>query len=466
MGTHCYLKNNFRLDPEKLKKCRPVSNLAFISKVIEKIIASRLSEHINKHDLHEEMQSAYKKLHSTETALLRVHNDIMVAVDGGNAVVLVLLDLSAAFDTIDHDILKQRLRERIGVMGTAPKWFSLYLQNRTQQVSFEDVVSSPSCLSFGVPQGSVLGPVLFTLYTLPLGNIARQLEIPRHFYADDTQLYVFFSVKDQHEGAVAVTQLENCVNKIQNWMVINKLKLNADKTELLLIASPYWRDRVEWPLFHVRTTHIVASPSARNMGAKFDGYMSMHDQVNSLCSSAFFHLRNISAIRKCLDRESTVILVHALVTSRLDMCNSLLYGIPAFMVKKLQRIQNFAARIICRIRKFEHITQSLKSLHWLPVEKRIQFKILLIVFKCLNGQSPDYLTKLLLPYAPKRELRSTGRNLLTMQRTHLKSYGDRAFSRAGPKLWNALSDCIRSSQSVEYFKSKLKQHLFTTTYGK
>ena len=265
------------LDPENLKKFRPVSNLAFISKVIEKVVASRLSEHINKHDLHEDMQSAYKKCHSTETALLRVHNDIMVAVDGGNAVVLVLLDLSAAFDTIDHDILLQRLHERIGVTGTALQWFRSYLQNRIQQISIEDAISSPSCLSFGVPQGSVLGPILFTLYTLPLGDIARELEIPRHFYADDSQLYVSFSVKDEHDGSIAVGQLENCVKQIQNWMVVNKLKLNADKTELLLIASPYWRARVEWPMFHVGTTQVVSSPSARNLGVKFDSYMSMHD---------------------------------------------------------------------------------------------------------------------------------------------------------------------------------------------
>jgi len=247
-------------------------------------------------------------------------------------------------------------------------------------------------------------------------------------------------------------------------MVVNNLKLNADKTELLLIASPYWRARVEWPMFHVGTTQVVSSPSARNLGVKFDSYMSMHDQVNSVCSSAFFHLRNISAIRKCLDKESTVTLVHALVTARLDTCNSLLYGVPVLMLKKLQRVQNFAARIICGIRKTEHITPSLKSLHWLPIDKRIQFKILLIVFKCLNGQSPNYLAELLLPYAPKRELRSRGHHLLTVPRTNLKSYGDRAFSRAGPKLWNALPDGIRSCQSVEAFKSKLKHHLFVKTY--
>ena len=159
------------LDSENLKNFRPVSNLTFVSKVIEKVVASRLHEHINAYKLHEEMQSAYRKFHSTETALLRVHNDIMLAVDRGSAVVLVLLDLSAAFDTIDHDILHdillQRLHERIGVTGTALQWFKSYLTNRSQQVLIKDAVSSSFDLLFGVPQGSVLGPILLTLYTLP-----------------------------------------------------------------------------------------------------------------------------------------------------------------------------------------------------------------------------------------------------------------------------------------------------------
>ena len=140
------------LDPENLKNVRPVSNLTFVSKVIEKVVASRLHEHINAYKLHEEMQSAYRKFHSTETALLRVHNDIMLAVDRGSAVVLVLLDLSAPFDTIDHDILLQRVHKRIGVTGTALQWFKSYLTNRCQQVLIEDAVSSSFDLLFGVPQ--------------------------------------------------------------------------------------------------------------------------------------------------------------------------------------------------------------------------------------------------------------------------------------------------------------------------
>ena len=420
---------------------------------------------INAYKLHEEMQSAYRKFHSTEMAVLRVHNDIMLAVDRGSTVVLVLLDLSAAFDTIDHDILLQRLHESIGVTGTALQWFKSYLTNRSQQVLIEDAVSSSFDLLFGVPQGSVLGPILFTLYTLPLGDIARGLEIPRHFYADDSQLYVPFSVKVKQEGIIAVNRLESCVTQIQSWMVINKLKLNADKTELLLIASPYWRPRVDWPVFHVGPTEIVPASSARNIGATFDGCMDMHEHVSHTCSSAFFHLRNIAAIRKCLDKDSVAMLVHALVTSRLDMCNSLLFGVPVYMIKKLQRVQNFAARIICGVRKSEHISPSLRSLHWLPVSSRIDFKILLIVFKCLHDQAPNYLAELLMYYAPKRELRTRGYNILIVPRTKLKTYGDRAFSIAGPKLWNSLPDEIRCCQTLTSFKTKLKRYLFIKTYG-
>ena len=184
------------LDPEILKNFRPVSNLPFLSKLIECVSAKRLLDHMNLNHLHELFQSAYKKFHSTETALLRVQSDIHQALDEKKCVILILLDLSAAFDTIDHTILLERLQSHTGICGKALAWFKSYMQGRNQSVLINDKASSIWELLFGVPQGSVLGPLLFIIYTSPLGQLLRDLGISYHLYADDTQLYLTFDLEN------------------------------------------------------------------------------------------------------------------------------------------------------------------------------------------------------------------------------------------------------------------------------
>ena len=176
------------LDPENLKNYRPVSNLPFLSEILEKIVLSQLKEHLLSNNLLDPKQSAYREFHSTETALLKVTNDILLSGDEGKVSVLTLLDLSAAFDTIDHSILCNRLNFNFGMCGIVLDWFKSYLTNRSQAVLIHGNTSNFNPLNFGVPQGSVLGPVLYTLYARPLGSVIRPYEINNHMFADDTQL--------------------------------------------------------------------------------------------------------------------------------------------------------------------------------------------------------------------------------------------------------------------------------------
>ena len=195
-----------------------------------------------------------------------------------------------------------------------------------------------------------------------------------------------------------------------------------------------------------------------------DEHQNMTTQINTICRSAHFHLRNIRSIRSLLPSPAAAQLVHSLITSRIDYCNSLLYGLPDNRRYPLQRIQNIAARIVS-LRSDRHITPILRDLHWLPIKFRIIFKILLLTYKCVHGLAPNYLSNLIPMYHQNRNLRSTHQRRLETPKTRLKTYGDRSFSFAAPKEWNKLPLHIKISPSVDCFKSQLKTYLFKQHFG-
>ena len=198
------------LDPDDVKSYRPISNLTFISKVIERIVASQLTGYLQMNRLLPDHQSAYRQGHSTETALLKIFSDILDAADSAQVTLLGLLDLSAAFDTVDHDILLTRLQKSYGVGGTALAWISSFIQGRQQSVTFNGHQSTRIQLKYGVPQGSVLGPLLFILYTSDVISIAASLGVGAHSYADDSQLYLHCLAVDQTTAAL---RLAECIKE-------------------------------------------------------------------------------------------------------------------------------------------------------------------------------------------------------------------------------------------------------------
>ena len=383
-----------------------------------------------------------------------------MAMDNQKVSILVLLDLSAAFDTVNHSVLLERLSNRCGIKGEALKWFVSYLENRFQLVTVKDEKSKQMPLSCGAPQGSVLGPLLFLVYTLPLGDIARNRGMKFHLYADDTQLYMSFSPTPEC-ASLSIQQIERCVQEIQSWMLANRLKLNEDKTELLLIGTPKQCAKLSNLVINIGNTAIKPGEKARNLGAVFDSNLSFKSHVNSLGSSARYYLYNIRLARKYLTKEAAEKAIHAFVTSRLDCNNSLLYGLPVSELQKLQKIQNSAARILTSVNRHSHITPVLKQLHWLPITHRIKYKIIVLTYKCINNLAPKYLTDLVTLRTATRRTRSTDDNLkIETPRTKLVTAGDRAFISASPHLWNKLPYALRATDSLETFKCRLKTHLF------
>ena len=453
------------LDPEIMKNYRPVSNVSFISKILEKVVATRLRDYMDINKLHDPFQSAYESGHSTETALLKVQNYLLRTMDKSGAAILVLLDRSAGFDTIDHDIMLSRLKTVLGIDGIALQWFKSYLTGRTQSMKIHDALSAVLMLIYGVPQGSVLGPLLFLVYLLPLRHLIKTHGLEMHGYADDTQIYMSCSTpNDKISVAEDCRRIEMCLHDIHSWMSNNKLKLNSEKTEIILIGTRVQVEAMNVSSLSVAGVQVnISGRPVRNLGVELDPLLSMSAQVNKMVKHSSFHIRNIGRVRRKISENSAKTLVHSLVTSRLDYCNSLLSGISEQSLSKLQLVQNNAARLVTLTKKRAHITPVLRRLHWLPVRSRVDFKVLLLVYKALHHKAPGYIRQMLVDYKPSRQLRSGSLDLLVEPRTHLVG-GNRAFSNHAPRLWNRLDRNIREAPSVETFKSRLKTQLFKSYY--
>ena len=253
-GLDCQFKN-FRL----------VCNLPFTSKLTERAVFEQIQTHMCTNNLYPPYQSSYRRYFSTETSLLRVKNDILLNMNKQHLTLLILLDLSSAFDTVDHDILLKRLSSKFAVSGTVIEWLRSYLDERCQRILINTTQSSSFKLNFGVPQGSCLGPLLFTVYASKLFDVVKHHLPTVHCYADDTQLYVSFSPNDETGQDEAVAAVQRCVDDIRLWMTTDKLLLNDDKTEFVVIGTKQQLAKVQLNNITIGQFEITPTSSVRNL---------------------------------------------------------------------------------------------------------------------------------------------------------------------------------------------------------
>lgn len=443
-----------------------MSNLSYVGKLIERAAIGQMNEHMTSHDLHHPLQSAYRSFHSTETALLKILNDLILGIDDKKVGFLIMLDLSAAFDTVNHSMLLERLHQECGMNEDVLKWLKSYFSDRTQSVVINGHSSNSHALKTGMPQGSVMGPFCFPTYTSALFDIIQKHDFQVHMYADDTQIYVLL---DPSDGKDMVEKLESCVSDVRDWMSNNFLKLNDSKTEFMIISGS--RGKLPEPnidSIKIGKEIVNPVPSAKNIGAIFDNHLTMELQVSNICRNCYISLRQISKIRSYLTKEACEKLVITLIASKLDSNNSLLIGVSDKFLKKLRRIQHNAARLITRSGQRESITQILQQLHWLPIKDRIDYKVALLTFKCIHGHAPVYLTSMLEKRLIRREGLRSGKEEVVLEEHcgRLPTYGDRAFSVYAPKLWNRLPTELRTATSTSTFKKNLKTHLFKRAFFK
>ena len=378
---------------------------------------------------------------------------------------LALLDFSSAFDTIEHPILVHRLHTDVEFADTVLQWFSSYLTDHTQCVSLSNHCSVFAPVHSGVPQGSVLGPMLFTMYIKPLSAIINSHSIILHSFADDIQLQMSAPPDGISE---LLHSIQSCIGDVKAWATAYMLKLNDNKTKLMLVTSKRNNHLHNLPTpITIGNAQIPFKHSMKNLGFSLDCHLTMNAHVSNIALTCYFKLRRLASIRRFLTSTATATHVSAFALSRIDYCNSLLFGSTHDVTSNLQRMQNYAARVILRLPKSSSITIHLKSLYWLPVKVRSTYKIACLCYHCHSSTAPSYVADML--HRKPSDTRKTRSSSYTMPLLNRPAHSkatlcDRSFYFASFSVWNSISNDVRCAPSLSSFKSRLKTYLLRSVY--
>ncbi len=420
-------------------------------------------QHCAENNLLPDYQSAYRPGYSCKTAISKIVSDLLWSMEEQSIAAMVFLDLSTAFDTVDHGVLHEVLNKTFHIKGKALQWMDSYSSPRWCQAAIGNSYSDRKSLSFSVPQGSCMGPTLYTLYASTLQTVIPP-SVNIHGYADDHALKEKFDPRTPGAEELVLLDISGTMDEVEHWMRVNRLKLNPTKTECLYFGSKQM-------LKHCVHNHmmIAASPIPRGkvtkyLGVLLDQHLLFH-QVTKACHTASLNLSRIRHLRPYLTEETCAILVKTLVMSHLDYCNVVYTGLPDKELNKLQCVQNIAAKLVLKAGRRDSTTECLHSLHWLPIRWRIIYKIALLVHKSLTGEAPGHLKDMFQLWAQKGRHNDPGDRLLIVPFTGRKTFADRALTVAGPKIWNfMLSKTLRNITTEQTFKDQLKTFLFAKAF--
>ena len=435
-------------DVEDPSNYRPISLLSVLSKVLEKVVANQLYEFLSLNNFFSESQHGFRQGLSTQTALIQVTEHLYKNIDKHEVSLLALCDLSKAFDSVSHTLLLQKM----DALQIDDFWFTNYLSNRTQAVKINSNISSKQNIEYGVPQGSVLGPLLFNIFINDLHTMSGDSTLVQ--FADDAQ----FLLSDKLENLETLVQrMEVVMERVNKYFSENGLKVNSDKTQFIFIGSRAYIDRIPDDIkIKVGNSELSPKDSAKNLGVILDSHLSFEKHVDYVCTKAngllFFLTRN----KDMFDDQTRKIVVEALVVSLFSYCSLIWGSCTASIRSRIQRVQNFAAKVAVGYgRKKDHATPFIKKLNWLKVNDMLKYNEAIFMFKIVNNHNP--VGVLSIPQVRHTHERNT-RHMHDLQvpRTRTK-IADRALSIRGSIQWNKLPETIKQNTRMTLFKKRLKE---------
>ena len=437
---------------------RPVSILCSLSKILERVVYDQLEQFLIGNNLLYEFQSGFRSKFSTDTCLIHLTDFIKEEISHGNYVGMILIDLRKAFDTVDHAILCSKLKA-MGLNDQSVQWFNSYLCHRTQLVEINGTKSDFNNISCGVPQGSILGPILFNIY---VNDMVSSVQCKLLLYADDSCLIV--SNKDKN---IIESTLTNEIENLSKWLVDNKLSLHLGKTESILFGSKSKLKKCSKLNISCNGFPIASKTQVKYLGALLDQSVSGNPMATGVLKKANHRLKFLYRQGKYLDKDSKKTLCQSLVLTHFDYsCSSWHSGLLAQNKKRLQTCQNKLARYCLNLTARSHIgPEELDSLGWLDVHHRVCQMKLTHVHKIFNNSAPKYLEHNFHRLNTIHSYNTRGSSFNFYEQS-VNSISEKTFYHTGIKLWNHLPKSIQTIEPLHTFKSKLKLHLKEEMYRK
>lgn len=434
---------------------RPISLLPVMSKVLERLAHDQFVDYLTTNNILSDHQSGNKKCHSTETLGILFTSHLYKAIDEKKVTAVLMLDLSKAFDSIDHQRLLEKLRN-LNIPDPTLAWFQSYLTDRTQCVRIQNSLSNYLTIKHGVPQGSILGPLLFNLYINDLPSVCQTCNVES--YVDDSKLYISFSNKDVNGG---LDNLRHDLNRVASWCCENRLLINPGKTKFCVFGSDRMLAQTFIPPITFLGKELLVIDSVKDLGMIIDKHLSFNEHTDALASELMGKLAMISRIRHLFDKSTLFIVINSLVFTKLYYCSSVWSGTSKSNIAKLQQVQNFAARLLSGKRKYGHITPTLKELRLLPVSEAFKLRDAVQMFKCMNNQAPSYLINMFQKRSQIHNYNTRNTNNLNLARCRT-ALAQNSFSYRGAVLWNSLPSELRNLSSLNTLKHNLRSYLLSS----
>lgn len=448
--------------PASVQQYRPISILPALSKALERVVCEQICDYLDKEGLRDPYQSAYRKGYSTQTCLIRMLDEVRSAADSRMLTVSVFFDFSKAFDRVDHVTLLHKLK-RLHFSDSVLGWIYSYLTERTQAVkdNIKGKISSLSAVKAGVPQGSVLGPLLFTLYLSDFGNILRYCKY--NFYADDLQIFTHCKPKDLHD---AIADVNDDIASIHHWTTCNKLLLNSSKTQAIIMGTSRYVNTLNFdmvPKIMVDTNTIQYSTSVKYLGVMLTRNISWEKQVLKTTNKIRSVLYQLKLNKHLIPETLRSKLIMTLITPHIDYCCGVFTDMTHEQNLKLQRALNSCVRFIFNIRVDAHISPYYDKLQWLKVNNRRLYFVGSLLFILLHTEEPKLLSACF-SFKNNSSIRAsrTPKDVLLQPQCRTELY-KRSFRVVAAKLWNGLPSNIRSAKSLNVFKQGLYAHLLVNS---